>query len=191
MKDKENGLLLAVLLGGVATLLVICVAGAAFVFYAYGRAANGGPQSVQPGAQSTPRAAALPRSRQPGTLVIGSMGAPLTLDPALVQDATSAEYVVHLFSGLLGIDDKLQIVPDLAEKWDVSADGKTYTFSLRNNARFHDGRPVTAHDVKYSLERALDPKTGSPVAGTYLGDIVGANRQACRQGQRRRRYQGD
>ena len=174
MNDKENRLLLAILLGGVATLLVICVAGAAFISYAYGRSGEGGLQGVQPGVQNTPTAATLPRSRQPGTLIIGAMGAPLTLDPALVQDATSAEYVVHLFSGLLGIDDKLHIVPDLAEKWDVSPDGKTYTFTLRTNARFHDGKRVTAQDVKYSFERALDPQTGSPVASTYLGDIVGA-----------------
>jgi oligopeptide transport system substrate-binding protein len=68
----------------------------------------------------------------------------------------------------------LQLIPDLAERWEVSPDGTRYTFHLRKNARFHSGKPVTAQDFKYSIERAADPKTLSPVADTYLGDIVGA-----------------
>ncbi len=99
---------------------------------------------------------------------------PLTLDPALVVDAASAEYVVEIFGGLVTLNEKLEVVPDLAERWEVSGDGKTYTFFLRKEARFHDGRLVTADDIKYSLERACDPRTGSTVAGVYLGDIVGA-----------------
>lgn len=99
---------------------------------------------------------------------------PLTLDPALVVDAASAEYVVEIFGGLVTLNEKLEVVPDLAERWEISEDGRTYTFFLRREARFHDGRLVTADDVKYSLERACDPRTGSTVAGVYLGDIVGA-----------------
>ena len=99
---------------------------------------------------------------------------PDTLDPALVTDSISAEYVVQIFSGLATLDESLQVVPDLAERWETSPDGKTYTFFLREGARFHDGRAVTANDLVYSLERACDPRTGSPVAGVYLGDIVGA-----------------
>ena len=101
-------------------------------------------------------------------------GEPRTLDPALVEDSVSAEYVVEIFSGLVSLDAQLQVVPDLAERWDLSADGKTYTFYLRPGLRFHDGRAVTAADVKYSLERACSPATGSRVAEVYLGDIVGA-----------------
>lgn len=101
-------------------------------------------------------------------------GDPDTLDPALVEDSVSAEYVAEIFSGLVGLNDKLELVPDLAERWELSPDGRTYTFALRSEARFHSGRPVTAADVKYSLERACDPQTGSAVAAVYLGDIVGA-----------------
>ncbi len=101
-------------------------------------------------------------------------GEPRTLDPALVEDSVSAEYVVEIFSGLVSLNSSLQVVPDLAERWDLSADGKTYTFHLRPGARFHDGHAVTAADVKYSLERACNPATGSGVAAVYLGDIVGA-----------------
>jgi oligopeptide transport system substrate-binding protein len=62
----------------------------------------------------------------------------------------------------------------VADHWELSADGTVYTFYLRSNAYFQDGAKVTAQDVKFSIERACDPATGSRVAGTYLGDIVGA-----------------
>jgi oligopeptide transport system substrate-binding protein len=96
-----------------------------------------------------------------------------TLDPAFTTGALEAEYVVHLFAGLTSLNEKLEVVPDLAEKWTVSNDGRVYTFSLRRGAKFHDGRPITATDVKFSLERAADPRLASPVALTYLGDIQG------------------
>jgi len=106
---------------------------------------------------------------------------PRTLDPALVEDSVSAEYVVEIFGGLVTLDDQLEVVPDLAERWEVSRDGKVYTFYLRQEARFHDGSPVTAADFKYSLERACAPHTGSTVAGVYLGDIVGAQQMLSGQ----------
>jgi oligopeptide transport system substrate-binding protein len=77
------------------------------------------------------------------------------------------------FSGLVSLDPQLNLVPELAESWDVSAQGTVYTFHLRQNAVFHDGRPVTAADVVYSWERAADPATASDTVLTYLGDIVG------------------
>jgi len=79
----------------------------------------------------------------------------------------------RVFSGLVAFDPQLNLTPDLAEKWDVSADGMTYTFHLRQNAKFHSGRAVTAQDVLYSLERAASPALASDTALTYLGDIVG------------------
>lgn len=100
-------------------------------------------------------------------------GLPATLDPAMVQDSTSAEYVAHLFSGLVSLDSELKVVPDLASSWDVSADGTTYTFFLISDATFADGRAITARDFVYSFERACSPALGSPVASSYLDDIVG------------------
>ncbi len=99
---------------------------------------------------------------------------PLTLDPAISADMSSHSYVMHIFSGLVRLDQELNIVPDIAESWEKSPDGKTYTFYLRQRVRFHDGREVKAADFKYSWERACDPATGSGTAATYLGDIVGA-----------------
>jgi len=98
---------------------------------------------------------------------------PPTLDPHITTDATSAQIIVELFGGLVTIDPDLKIVADLAESWDISPDGLKYTFYLRPDAKFHNGKPVTADDVRWSLERATNPLTESPVADQYLGDIVG------------------
>jgi oligopeptide transport system substrate-binding protein len=100
---------------------------------------------------------------------------PLTLDPALVTDVTSANYVVELFGGLVTLDKDLKIQPDIAREWSVSEDGTKYTFKLRDDVAFSgSGRRVTAEDFKWSIERAANPETDSPTADTYLGDIVGA-----------------
>ena len=98
---------------------------------------------------------------------------PPTLDPHLTTDATSARIIVEVFGGLVTIDRDLNIVPDLAESWNVTGEGRVYTFHLRPDAVFHDGKPVTAHDVQWSLERATNPLIESPVVDQYLGDIVG------------------
>ena len=104
---------------------------------------------------------------------------PPTLDPHLTTDATSAQIIVELFGGLVTIDPNLDIVPDLAESWDISGDGRVYTFHLRPDAVFHDGKPVTAHDVIWSLERVTNPLTESPVVDQYLGDIVGVDEKVA------------
>ncbi len=107
-----------------------------------------------------------------GMLVL-SGAQPSTLDPANCVDATAASYMVEIFSGLVTLDSNLSVVPDIAESWNVSTDGETYTFHLREGVRFQNGREVNASDFKYSIERAADPGTGSQVAESYLGDIVG------------------
>ena len=109
-----------------------------------------------------------------GTLNLYSID-PLTLDPAVSGEMTSHQYIIQLFSGLVRLDDNLEPAPDIAQRWQVSDDGRTYTFSLRHDVRFHNGREVKAGDFKYSWQRACDPDTGSMTAATYLGDIVGAS----------------
>ncbi len=100
---------------------------------------------------------------------------PHTLDPAISGDATSHQYIVQLFGGLVRLDDNLEPVPDIAREWEVSDDGRTYTFYLQRDVRFHNGRGVKAEDFEYSWRRAADPATGSLTAATYLGDIVGVD----------------
>ena len=98
---------------------------------------------------------------------------PPTFDPALVTDTTSASIIVEIFSGLVTLNKDLEIIPDLAESWEISDDGKTYTFNLRKDIKFSNGDPVTAEDFKWSIERASNPDTGSMNAEVYLGDILG------------------
>jgi oligopeptide transport system substrate-binding protein len=80
-----------------------------------------------------------------------------------------------VFSGLVSLDPHLNITPDLAETWEVSADGTVYTFHIRPNAKFHNGRDVTAQDVVFSWERAASPELQSDTVLTYMGDIVGVH----------------
>ena len=113
------------------------------------------------------------RPPQGGTLV-RLFADPPTLDPHLMGDVTSSVIGGEVFGGLVTLSLDYQPVLDLAETCSISDDGLVYTFILRENAKFHDGKPVTAHDVKWSIERAADPDTLSHTAETYLGDIVGA-----------------
>jgi len=126
----------------------------------------------QPEPAPAPTPAPVPVPGEGGVLNLYGID-PLTLDPAVSGEMTSHEYIAQLFSGLVRFDDELKPAPDIARSWDISDDGTTYTFYLRDDVRFHDGREVKAGDVKYSWDRACDPATGSRTAATYLGDIVG------------------
>jgi oligopeptide transport system substrate-binding protein len=102
---------------------------------------------------------------------------PRDYDPATTY--SSGDKLV--FSGLVSFDPQLNLTPDIAEKWEVSADGTIYTFHLRENAKFHNGRPVTAQDVIYSWMRAASPALASDTVLTYLGDIVGVREMKAGQ----------
>ena len=106
-------------------------------------------------------------------LRVAMVTAPVTFDPAMCQDVETSQMLQQAYEGLVQYGPDNTVVPCLAEKWDVSPNGLTYTFHLRP-AAFQNGMPVTAEDVAYGLRRALDPKLSSPVAAQYLGDIVGA-----------------
>ncbi len=92
-----------------------------------------------------------------------------TLDPALAQDANSISAIRMMYTGLVGLNDKLQAQPQLAQSWQVSSDGLTWTFHLRPHLKFSDGTALTSADVAYSINRALQPATKSTVAPVYLG----------------------
>lgn len=131
------------------------------------------PEPVQP----SPTVAETPEqeAKAGNALRMYSPDDPETLDPALVQDMTSHRFVGLLFSGLVTLDSNLEVIPDLASNWDIDETGTIYTFYLRPEARFHNGQPVTAEDVIYSIDRACDPERGSVMrCQSYLDDIVGA-----------------
>ncbi len=114
------------------------------------------------------------------TLVVFLGESPLTADPGIATSARAAQYIYKIFSGLVLLEDDLIPQPDLAE-WEVSDDGTVYTFTIRDDAVFHNGDPVTAQQVIFSWERALNPNLGTVGGGggSYLDDIVGAKEYAA------------
>ncbi|GIP19039.1 oligopeptide-binding protein OppA [Paenibacillus montaniterrae] len=82
---------------------------------------------------------------------------PPTLDPAQATDQVSFTVINAIYEGLTILDENGDVQPGIAEKWDVSEDGKTYTFKIRSDAKWSNGDPVTAHDFEFSWKRALDP----------------------------------
>lgn len=110
----------------------------------------------------------------------GTIIDPAPLDPAFARDVNSAFMTRQVFRGLTRFNDDLQPVPELADRIEISPDGLTYRFHLRDDAQFADGTPITADDVRFSLSRALSPKTAAtqsaPLAGpSYLADIAGSD----------------
>ena len=174
MEQKQNNntkWLMA--LGGLVGLCVVsllCVVVLGGYLYTE-NASNTGPVTA-PSTEGDSEPQTTPIPRQGNELVL--LGdEPPTLDPALAGDATSSGYIVEIFGGLVTLNTDLEVVPDIAESWELSEDGMIYTFKLRDDVTFANGKPVTANDFKYSIERTCDPATQSPVADTYLGDIVG------------------
>ena len=89
---------------------------------------------------------------------------PETLDPTLVYTGDVNFITKMLFVNLCDFDEESSLpTPDLAKSWEVSKDGKVWTFRLRNDIKWTNGRPVTARDVEYSMKRILDPATASPL----------------------------
>lgn len=101
-----------------------------------------------------------------------------TLDPALTDEIPLLSINTMLYSGLVELNNKLQVYGELASSYHVAADGTTWTFKLKPNLKFSDGQPLTSADVVYSLDRALDPAVKSPVAPSYLSLVKDADKRA-------------
>jgi len=106
-------------------------------------------------------------------LRVGNGGEPLTLDPHRYNLNLEEKILADLFEGLTAHDAAGRIVPGAAESWTTSEDGLTWTFRLRENARWSDGEPVTAADFVFSFRRLLDPATAASLA-YFLYAIDGA-----------------
>jgi peptide/nickel transport system substrate-binding protein len=107
-----------------------------------------------------------------GKLILPLGGEPSILNPILSSDSASSAVEGTIFSGMVRINERLEVVPDLASSWDVSDDGLTWTFHLRRNVKWHDGRPFTAEDVKFTFDSILNPKVNSVRRGDYIIDGV-------------------
>ncbi|MGK9169793.1 ABC transporter substrate-binding protein [Inquilinus limosus] len=106
--------------------------------------------------------------KQGGSITITYKDDVTTLDPAIGYDWQNWSMIKSLFDGLMDYKPgTTELVPDLAESFEVSADGLTYTFKLRPGVKFHNGRELKAADVKYSLDRVVQPETQSPGAGFF------------------------
>ncbi|MFH2115231.1 MAG: ABC transporter substrate-binding protein, partial [Spirochaetota bacterium] len=102
-----------------------------------------------------------PKAAAEKVLTLGVDQEAVGLDPHIVTAFSSMRRLDLLYNRLVRLDDNLKVVPDLAESWEIP-DNTTYVFHLRKGVLFHNGREMVADDVKYSLERILDPKTASP-----------------------------
>ena len=100
---------------------------------------------------------------------------PESLDPAKADTVYASLPVNQLFDGLVTLDPSLNIVPCLASTWTISRDGKSYTFHLRPDVKFHDGTPLTADDVVFTFRRVLEPnREPRSIAASYIPGVEGA-----------------
>jgi oligopeptide transport system substrate-binding protein len=110
---------------------------------------------------------------KPATLDLNVGAEPATLDPAKAEDIVSFNVIEQLFIGLVDIDDDTaEVKPELATSWEISADGTVYTFTLRSDAFWNDGNPITAHDVRYGILRSLTPAPDTGFYSTVLAGII-------------------
>jgi len=100
---------------------------------------------------------------------------PTSLDPHTVEDGDTIDLLQQVYQGLVQWGPDSRVAPAIAESWEIKDNGTTYVFKIRKGAKFHNGREVKAEDCKWSFERATNPKLASPVAGTYLSNVVGVN----------------
>ncbi len=100
-------------------------------------------------------------------------GPPGTLDPAFIADASDVQLHLQLYAGLTRLDETGEAYPSLASGWEISGDGLTYEFAIRDGLTFSDGAPLTADDVRRSWLRLLDPATGA-TAPDVLSVVAGA-----------------
>jgi oligopeptide transport system substrate-binding protein len=137
------------------------------------------------GGNTTPTNAHTPAAQNKQVLVSGAEAGVAdirTFDPALSTDAFSIYAIDNVFTGLVQLDDKLNVQPQLAQSYQIMPGGTTYKFTLRPGLKFSDGTPLTSADVVYSINRALDPATNSPTGPYYLHYIKDSGKLGVKNG---------
>lgn len=121
----------------------------------------GSTETAQQGGQSSGGDA---KSSEPQVLNLNIHTEPPSLLPTKATDSTSGQVLIHVMEGLTRLGENGEVKPGIAEKWEVSDDGLTYTFHLRKDAKWSDGQPVTAHDFEYAWKKLLDPNSAADYA---------------------------
>src|SRR6185437_1550682 len=127
---------------------------------------NSGPANVNPNPSAAPKIQQIYRMGVVDNDIY-------SFDPGIATDKYSVDAVMMVFTGLMQLNDQLQVTPQLASSYDLSTDNLTYTFHLQHNLKFSDGSALSASDVAYSIDRALSPAIArlNTVTATYLGLI--------------------
>ena len=121
------------------------------------------------------QSAAVAQPKRGGTLVYGVTGEPPSTDCHAITTYAAVHVLAPHYSLLLKVDpdNYPKLKPDLAESWNVSADGLTYTFKIRSGAQFHDGSPVSSKDIKATFDRLRAPPKGVvSIRQALFADIV-------------------
>ncbi|MBI5701590.1 peptide-binding protein [Candidatus Saganbacteria bacterium] len=105
-----------------------------------------------------------------GKLIFSLGGEVSVLNPILSTDSASSSVEDVIFSGLTRINEKLEVIPDMAESWSTSKDGKVWTIKLKKNIKWHDGKEFSADDVKFTFDSILNPKVNSIRRSDYIID---------------------
>jgi peptide/nickel transport system substrate-binding protein len=136
------------------------------------------PTAAPAAAATKPAAAPAAAAPAPGAgakIITMAMDAdPVSFDCHVQTNFSSAQGSEHFYESLTAFDDKLAVVPSLAASWEQAKDGLSWTFQLDPNAKFHDGSPVTAEDIKWTTDRLLSPETKSSWAQNWYSQVKGA-----------------
>ncbi|HYF94601.1 MAG TPA: peptide-binding protein [Symbiobacteriaceae bacterium] len=123
--------------------------------------------AAKPAAPEAPKQEAPQTPKVQGRLTWSGVGEPVNFNPILQSDVNSAWVAQRVFSGLVEINEKLEVAPDLATGWTQSTDGLAWTFKLRTNVKFHDGKPMTAEDVAFTYNAIKDKGYTGPRSGDF------------------------
>ena len=136
------------------------------------------PEQTQAAAEALEEFGEIPADVDTEQIITYAQGAdPRGLDPALIDDGESSKPICQMYEGLLKYgDNNTEVEPCLAESWEVSEDGLTYTFKLRQGVKFHDGTDFNAEAVKYNVDRQTVNKTEDMLYADFVfGDVAACN----------------
>ena len=116
-----------------------------------------------------------------GTLTEGIVGVPRFVNPVIASSDVDRDMTALIYSGLVNFTPKGDVVPDLASAYKISDDGRTYSFTIREEAVFQDGEPVTAEDVEFTIQKIQDPSIKSPKRAAWEGVTIARNAENPRE----------